>query len=77
MSQKPDRSYEMPHTFWETLHRAVVIFDDYLCTEFGLSRRPRGKYEPRKTRGKPPWTSMDVPDAPLPDNPPPPHPPKA
>lgn len=31
--------------FFETLHRIVVIFDDWLCDEFGFSRKPRGKYD--------------------------------
>jgi len=31
-------------TLFETLHRVLVIMDDWLCDEFGFSRKPRGKY---------------------------------
>jgi len=31
-------------TFFETLHRMLVILDDYLCDEHGFSRKARGKY---------------------------------
>ena len=34
----------LPKSFWETIHRMLIIFDDYLCNEFGFSRKPRGKY---------------------------------
>lgn len=34
----------LPKSFWETIHRILIIFDDYLCNEFGFSRKPRGKY---------------------------------
>ncbi len=27
-----------------TLHRVLVILDDWLCDEFGFSRRARGKH---------------------------------
>lgn len=30
--------------FFECLHRMLVILDDWLCDEFGFSRRPRGKH---------------------------------
>jgi len=28
----------------ETIHRILVILDDWLCEEFGFSRKARGKY---------------------------------
>ncbi len=30
--------------FFQTLHRIVVLFDDWLCDTFGFSRKGRGKY---------------------------------
>ena len=34
----------MPRSFWEMIHRILIIFDDYLCKEFSFSRKARGKY---------------------------------
>ena len=31
----------------ETIHRVLVILDDWFCDEFGFSRKPRGKYKDR------------------------------
>ena len=28
----------------EAIHRVLVILDDWLCEEFGFSRKARGKY---------------------------------
>lgn len=28
----------------QTLHRCLVVFDDWLCNEYGFSRKPRGKH---------------------------------
>ena len=28
------------------VHRCLVLLDDWLCDELGLSRRPRGKHAP-------------------------------
>ncbi len=28
----------------EVLHRCLVVFDDWLCNEYGFSRKPRGKH---------------------------------
>lgn len=30
--------------FFEALHRALVIIDDFLCHRHGFSRKARGKY---------------------------------
>ena len=36
---------QMRLAFFQALHRAVVILDDWLCDTFGFSRKGRGKYE--------------------------------
>lgn len=32
----------------EAAHYAIVVFDDWLCNEFGFNRKGRGKYDNRQ-----------------------------
>jgi hypothetical protein len=46
MSDKTER--KLPADFWyhfmTMAHHVIVIVDDFLCDELGLSRKPKGKY---------------------------------
>jgi hypothetical protein len=36
---------EQIESLLKTIHKVLVILDDWLCEHLGLSRKPRGKYE--------------------------------
>lgn len=31
-------------SFWQMVHRILVLADDWICDTFGFSRRAKGKY---------------------------------
>jgi hypothetical protein len=36
---------ESRRAFWLMVHRALIIFDDWICDTFNASRKGRGRYE--------------------------------